>query len=125
MTRTSISLALLAAAAVTAIGLAVPAAASDETFTFNEDAVLATLHERGINASSLAEWNGTIRATVTLADGSSRFEYFDANTLQPVNGPVAGNGNSSVLSKLDVGAARAVPAPSLNSLTWVDPDTQQ
>ena len=124
MTKTS-SLTLAAAAFLTMAGLAAPALADDRSDTpFNDDAVLATLHEQGINASNLQEWNGKIRATVTLADGSSTFEYFDAVTLKPVD-PGVGNGtNTRVLSRLDVGDDAGAPATDLRSLTWVDPDTQ-
>ena len=69
----------------------------------------------------LDETFGKIRATVRLADGSTEFQYFDINSLQPI--AVGSGGNIRVLSDLDVGVAPA--APSLNSLTWVDPDDQQ
>ena len=119
MTKTS-SLTLIAAALVATIGLAAPALAEDDAGTsFNDDLVQAALAERGVDALQLAENFGKIRATVRLADGSIEFQYFDIDTLQPIEGPGAG-GNTRVLSDIDVGVTPA--APSLNSLTWVDPD---
>lgn len=118
MNKTS-SLPLFGAAIVaTVVTLSAPAIAADSADTsFNDDLVRAALADRGIEATVLAENFNKIRATVTLPDGSTEFQYFDIDTLQPVG---AGGGNSRVLSRLDVGAEPK--APSLNSLTWVDPD---
>jgi len=119
--NTTSSLTLTAAALVAVAGFSVPVFADDVADTsFNDDLVRATLAERGLEVSALAESFNTIRATVTLPDGSSTFQYFDINTLQPVDG--SSGGNTRVLSDLDVGP-RTVE-PSLNSLTWVDPDDQ-
>jgi hypothetical protein len=90
------------------------------TANFNSDIVVETLKRRGIDASNLTEWNGTIRATVTAADGTSSFQYFDIVTLRPVGAYGNGGGNTRVLSRTDVGIER--PAPSLESLTWVKPE---
>jgi hypothetical protein len=121
MTKTS-TLTLVAAALVATIGLAAPALADDDAGTsFNDDLVASALAERGINVLQLDESLGKIRATVKLADGSTEFQYFDINSLQPIAGPgERSNGNTRVLSDLDVGVQPA--APVLNSLTWVDPD---
>jgi hypothetical protein len=120
MTKTS-SLTLVAAALVATIGFAAPALADDNSDTsFNDDLVAAALAERGIDVLQLDESLGKIRATVRTADGSTEFQYFDINSLQPI---AASGGNTRVLSDLDVGIERA--APSLNSLTWVDPDDQK
>jgi hypothetical protein len=118
------------AALVAVAGLSSPALAAESltsggsndptTANFNKDVVLQTLKQRGINAVDLAEWNGKIRATVTEADGSSSFQYFDLDTLRPVAAYGNGGGNTRVLSRLDVGTER--PAPSLESLTWVKPE---
>lgn len=125
MQKSSLS---ILAAFVAVAGLSVPVIAAESltsgsssdptTANFNEAVVLQTLKQRGVNASNLQEWNGKIRATVTEADGSSSFQFFDLNTLKPV--PAFGGGNNSrVLSRLDVGSERR--APSLQSLTWEDP----
>jgi hypothetical protein len=119
---------LLAAAFVALAGLAAPAIADDEAnANFNEDAVLATLHQQGINASDLQGWNGKIRATVTLADGSTTFQYFDEDTLQPVGDNVATGSirGERVARRVDSNYERPVAAPLAsptgnNSLTWVD-----
>ena len=119
MNKTS-SLSLSVAAALVAVaGLTAPVLAADSADTsFNDDLVRATLAERGIQVTDLAENFNKIRATVTLPDGSSEFQYFDINTLQPIGDTVGGN--TRVLSERDLGVERA--APDLKSLTWVDPD---
>ena len=118
------------AAFVAVAGLSTPVLAAESltsngssdptTANFNEDVVLQTLKRRGIDAVHLSEWNGKIRATVTEADGSSSFQYFELDTLRPVPAYGNGTGNTRVLSRLEVGTER--PAPSLESLTWVKPD---
>lgn len=125
MQKSSLS---ILAAFVAVAGLSAPVIAAESltsgtssdptTANFNEDVVLQTLKQRGINAVDLAEWNGKIRATVTEADGSSSFQFFDLDTLKPVPA-FGGGGNTRVLSRLDVDRER--PAPSLQSLTWEDP----
>lgn len=120
MTKTS-SLTLVAAALVAVAGFALPVMADeDDPMTpFNESSVLSTLRAQGVNASDLQQWNGKIRATVTLADGSTSFQYFDADTLQPV-------GDNLTTGSIGVRAERNVQrdaAPQdLNSLTAVNQD---
>jgi hypothetical protein len=116
MTKTS-SLALAAAALIAVAGFSVPAFADDDSGTsFNDDLVTSALAERGIQVAGLAETaTGNIRATVVLPDGSTEFQYFDGDSLQPLNS----DGRSRVLSRLDVGVQPA--QPGLNSLTWEDP----
>jgi hypothetical protein len=117
MTKTS-SLAIAAAALVAVAGLSVPVLAEDDAGTsFNDDLVASALADRGIEVAGLAEEFGKIRATVVLPDGSTEFQYFDADTLQPIGNR---SGNTRVLSDLDVGAQPA--RSSVQSLTWVDPD---
>lgn len=127
MNKSSVS---ILAAFVAVVGLSGPVLAAESltsgsssdptTANFNEDVVLASLKARGISATDLEEWNGKIRATVTAADGSSSFQYFDLDTLRPLAAYGNGGGNTRVLSRMDVGAER--PAPSLDSLTWVKPE---
>lgn len=117
MKKTS-SLALVAAALVAVAGFSAPVLAeSGDDTDFNRDVVLSQLQGRGVDASQVEQWGNKIKATVRLADGSTTFQYFDIDTLQPVGGGNAGN--SRVLSELDVGAQPA--KPSIHSLTWVDP----
>lgn len=104
-----------AIAAVVLAGLAAPMAstaafASDSDF--DRDYVLGQLLQKGVNATDVFEgWNGQVRAVVQLADGSSQFQYFYEDTLQPVT---ASKPNTRVLTKLDVGAR--APAPTTESL---------
>lgn len=116
--------ALVAVAGLSAPVLASSSLSSDSTSSndnFNEEIVLQQLKAKGINASDLSDWNGVIRATVTLGDGSSTFQYFEIGSLQPVS--VAGDrgGNTRVLSKLDVGPVRT-SAPLISGLTNEEPD---
>jgi hypothetical protein len=110
------------AALVAVVGLSTPVlaeslAGSESSDDFNAQQVLQVLRDRGVEATDVQEWGAKIRATVTLADGSSTFQYFDADTLRPVGEAAA---NTRVLSRLDTGAKPV--APSNNSLTYVDPD---
>lgn len=98
---------LALAALVIAGGLAVPALAADEP-AFDSSWYVTQLQQRGIDAIDVHEgWNGEIRATVQLADGSSVFQYFYEDTLQPVVKPA--QANTRVLSRLDVGDRPAAP----------------
>jgi len=87
--------------------------------SYNETIVLQSLQARGIDASALSDWNGVIRATVRLGDGSTSFQYFDIDTLQPVTATGAVLGDTQVLSDRDVGVRTA---PVLSGLTNEEPD---
>jgi len=50
---------------------------------FNADTVLRRLQEQGVDATSVEQWNGYIRAYVRL-NGVETMQYFDADTLAPV-----------------------------------------
>ena len=100
----------LAIAAVVLAGLSAPVFASDamSNSDFDRDYYLTQLLQKGINVTDVNEGApGQIRATVQLADGSSKFQYFYEETLQPVK---ATGTNTRVLTKLDTGAKAAVPA---------------
>ena len=82
----------LATAALVA-GAALPAFAntgsiSDDTFystdEVDSDYTLLRLKEKGIDAVSVEEWNGLVRAFVTQDDGREVMQLFDADTLTPV-----------------------------------------
>lgn len=87
-------LALTTAALVA--GIAVPTFAAqapsdsndvDKSYLTDEvanDYTLLRLHEKGINATSIEEWNGQVRAFVTQEDGTQAMQIFDADTLTPV-----------------------------------------
>ena len=120
MNKTSLT---VMAALVAVAGLASPVLAqsisSSSEGDFNSQIVLQQLRDRGVPATDVQEWGGKLQATITLADGSSSFAYFDADTLRPLDD--VARGNTRVLSRLDVGA-RPVAPNSNTSLTWVDPD---
>ena len=46
--------------------------------------VLARLHENGVNATSVENWNGLVRAFVRLDNGNEVQQFFDRDTLAPV-----------------------------------------
>ncbi|MET3924444.1 hypothetical protein [Devosia sp. 2618] len=48
------------------------------------DTVLRQLQARGVNATSVEQWNGVIRAYVEV-NGTQVMQYFDPTTLTPVN----------------------------------------
>ena len=74
--------ALMFAAAVA--GTAAPAFADyDVSNSFEENFVLNQLHAQGINANEVENWGSLIRAFVTLEDGTTVMQFFDARTLQP------------------------------------------
>lgn len=51
---------------------------------WDADGVLHRLQQRGVAATSVEEWNGLVRAFVEV-DGGQVMQYFDADTLAPVN----------------------------------------
>jgi hypothetical protein len=91
----------LGLAAVLATGaVAAPAFAASD---INADFLGNQLEARGVNVAQLngsAEVYGagkdTIRVVVELADGSTEYQYFNIDTLQPVSGA----GSTRVLTQL-------------------------
>lgn len=87
-------LALTTAALVA--GLAMPAFAAtlesspndtDKSYLTGEvanDYTLLRLQEKGINATSVEDWNGLVRAFVIKEDGTQAMQLFDADSLAPV-----------------------------------------
>jgi len=60
---------------------------TDKSYLTDEvanDYTLVRLHEKGINATSVEDWNGLVRAFVTKEDGTQAMQLFDADTLAPV-----------------------------------------
>lgn len=87
-------IALAAAAAV--VGLAAPAFAvsdvnsnddstSDGWSQFTQFSVLASLQQRGVDATSVEQWGPYVRAYVQNPDGSVQQKFFDPDTFAPVN----------------------------------------
>ncbi len=87
---------IIALVAVAALGsIAAPAFAVDSfgdsdhsSFVgaqyINADSVLSRLHEQGVNASSVENWGGLVRAFVTQADGTQVSQLFTRDSLKPV-----------------------------------------
>lgn len=97
--------ALALAALLVAGGLSVPAFAADDS-SFDADWYVTQLQQRGINAVGAYEKaDNVIRVDVKLADGSSQFQYFYADTLTPVK--AAAQPTTRVLSKVDTGVKTA------------------
>ena len=85
-------LALVAAAGIA--GAAVPAYAdtyavfgngSDEMQDLQADSVLRDLRANGVNATSVEQWGGLIRAYVVGEDGTQTMQFFTPGTLAQVN----------------------------------------
>jgi hypothetical protein len=99
------SLAFAAVLLAGAFSVAAPAFASDDdTPSFDGDWYVTQLQHKGVNA--VAAYEGApdqVRAVVQLADGQQVFQYFDEDTLAPLNG-TASAPQTRVLSKLDVKA---------------------
>lgn len=81
--------ALVAGLALPAFAAPVPVESSDVDASYLTDEVandytLLRLHEKGINAASIEEWNGLVRAYVIQDDGTQAMQLFDADTLAPV-----------------------------------------
>jgi hypothetical protein len=79
------ALALAAILGVTSFA-AVPALAGDSK-DFDAAYYVTQLNYDGVNAVDVEDAaNGTMKATVKLADGSTAFRYFDKATFEPVAG---------------------------------------
>jgi hypothetical protein len=85
--NTGIALVLLSTlSATTALPLIATAtyAAEQRQDRWDADEVLRRLQQQGVAAMSVEECNGLVRACVE-ADGQQVMQYFDADTLTPVN----------------------------------------
>jgi len=91
MIKSSI-IALLAVAAmgsVAAPAFAEPSLVAQDRDYVNSDAnfldnVIVRLHDQGINASSVENWGGLVRAFVVQADGTEVSQLFTRDSLKPV-----------------------------------------
>ena len=57
---------------------------STEMRDFTADSIVAQLQQKGINATSVEDWSGLIRAYVTLEDGSQTMQFFQPGSLEQV-----------------------------------------
>jgi len=57
---------------------------SPEMRAFTADMVLTQLQQAGINATSVEDWSGLIRAYVTLEDGSQVMKFYRPGSLEEV-----------------------------------------
>lgn len=82
-------IALVAAASI--FGAAAPAMAGAfgdgdaDSRQFVSEIILAGLHDKGVNATSVEEWGDLVRAFVVQADGTETMEFFTPVQLQPVS----------------------------------------
>ncbi|HEY4201396.1 MAG TPA: hypothetical protein VGM83_12635 [Devosiaceae bacterium] len=83
----------LAAVALLA-GAAAPAFADDTPYSNGSDAgwnqfikqgVIANLQQQGVNATDAERWGQYVRAYVKLPNGTTQQQFFDPDTLAPVN----------------------------------------
>jgi hypothetical protein len=51
---------------------------------WDADSVLLRLQQQGVDATSVEQWNGLVRAYVEV-DGHQVMQYFDAETLVPIS----------------------------------------
>lgn len=92
---------LIALATVAAVSLAaLPASADSSVFGSGDQdlakfGVITELRSEGINVSSVEEWNGYVRAYVTLDDGRQVMRFFEPGSLEPAS---VGNSVASELS---------------------------
>ena len=85
--NTRIALVLLSALGATAALPSIATAAlavERHDDRLDTDATLRRLQQQGVAATSVEEWNGLVRAYVEV-DGGQVMQYFDADTLAPVN----------------------------------------
>ena len=56
----------------------------EDRLAWDADSVLRRLQDRGVDASSVEQWNGLIRAYVQI-DGNQVMQYFGPDTLAQVD----------------------------------------
>jgi hypothetical protein len=83
-------IALLAVASISAVALPAYAdtnsifgSGDNEAQDWVADTIVTRLQQQGVNATSVEEWGGLVRAYVTLEDGSEVMQFFTPGTLQP------------------------------------------
>ena len=128
MTKLLPSLALALVASV-GVGAAAPAFAAPQSLTsgatfggFDESYELTRLNDQGVNAVDVSEDGNRLRATVKLDDGSTAFEYYDADTLQKIGGSTS-EVTGSIRRAGNATVQHSKPSVSVDSLTrntWGD-----
>ena len=58
---------------------------SSEMRDFTADSIVTELKAKGINATSVEDWSGLVRAYVTLEDGSQVMQLFTPGSLEQVS----------------------------------------
>jgi hypothetical protein len=92
---------LIALATVATVSLAAfPAFADSEIFGSGDQdlakaSIVAQLRQDGVNANSVDEWDGYVRAYVTLDDGHQVMRFFEPGSLKPA---AVGNSVATALS---------------------------
>jgi hypothetical protein len=79
-------IALVAAASLA--GVAAPAYAAQSIVTdssFDNNTIIARLHDQGVKATDVEEWGDLVRAYVVLEDGTQTMQFFSNDTLTPVS----------------------------------------
>ncbi|KKC35327.1 hypothetical protein WH87_17280 [Devosia epidermidihirudinis] len=79
----SLAAVAMPAQAASSVGTMV-ACDSTTSISDNDTAIINALANRGVNVSSVEDWNGCIRAYVTKPDGTVGMQFFDPSTLQQV-----------------------------------------
>lgn len=51
----------------------------------NAPAIMAALQQKGIDAQSISDWGGCVKADVRLKNGQVAMQFFDPDTLQRVH----------------------------------------
>ena len=78
---------IIAISTIAMLGSAVPAMAGafgDAGHADAADSFLISLQQRGVDAVGVSEWGDYLKATVTLPEGGTQFQYFDPDTFERV-----------------------------------------
>ncbi|MDB5615344.1 MAG: hypothetical protein JWQ22_2997 [Devosia sp.] len=57
---------------------------SEATRQFTSNSIISQLQQRGINVSSVEDYNGLVRAYVTLEDGKQAMQFYTPDSLVQV-----------------------------------------
>ena len=57
---------------------------SSATRDFTSNSIISQLQQRGINVSSVEDWNGLVRAYVTQEDGTQAMQFYTPDSLVQV-----------------------------------------
>lgn len=77
--------ALALAALITGTAVAATPVLAGDSKGFDADRYVTLLRYEGINAIDVDDyWNGALKATIKLDDGTTAFRFFDKDSLQPV-----------------------------------------